>query len=71
MKGYVDPEVLVTTQWMADHMDDPQVRLVEFNEDILLYELGHIPRRSANRLDEGSERPGAARLSDARAASRR
>lgn len=43
MKGYVHPEVLVTTQWVADHLDDPQVRLVESNEDILLYDLGHIP----------------------------
>lgn len=43
MKGYVNPAVLVSTQWVADHLDDPGIRIVESNEDILLYELGHIP----------------------------
>jgi thiosulfate/3-mercaptopyruvate sulfurtransferase len=43
MKGYAYPDVLVSTQWVADHLDDPTVRLVESNEDILLYDLGHIP----------------------------
>jgi thiosulfate/3-mercaptopyruvate sulfurtransferase len=43
MKGYVTPEVLVTTQWVADHLNDPKVRIVESNEDILLYNMGHVP----------------------------
>jgi thiosulfate/3-mercaptopyruvate sulfurtransferase len=43
MKGYVHPEVLVTTEWVAEHGDDANVRLVESNEDILLYDMGHIP----------------------------
>lgn len=42
-KGYIRPEVLVSTQWVADHLNDPQVRVVESNEDILLYDQGHIP----------------------------
>jgi thiosulfate/3-mercaptopyruvate sulfurtransferase len=42
-RGYAHPEVLVSTQWVADHLSDPKVRLVESNEDILLYETGHIP----------------------------
>ncbi|MCS6871229.1 MAG: sulfurtransferase [Anaerolineae bacterium] len=42
-KGYVHPEALVSTQWVADHLNDPSVRLVESNEDILLYDQGHIP----------------------------
>ena len=42
-KGYVHPDVLVTTQWVADHLNDPSIRLVESNEDILLYDQGHIP----------------------------
>jgi len=42
-RGYAHPEVLVSTQWVADHLDDPKVRLVDSNEDILLYETGHIP----------------------------
>jgi thiosulfate/3-mercaptopyruvate sulfurtransferase len=41
--GYARPDVLVTTQWVADHLDDPQVRIVESDEDILLYDIGHIP----------------------------
>jgi thiosulfate/3-mercaptopyruvate sulfurtransferase len=42
-KGYEYPEVLVSTQWVADHLGDSDVRIVESNEDILLYDLGHIP----------------------------
>ena len=40
---YARPEVLVSTQWVADHLDDRNIRLVESNEDILLYNTGHIP----------------------------
>lgn len=40
---YAHPEVLVTTQWVADHLDDPNVRILESDEDLLLYEIGHIP----------------------------
>jgi thiosulfate/3-mercaptopyruvate sulfurtransferase len=43
MKGYAYPEVLVSTQWVADHLADRSIRIVESNEDILLYDLGHIP----------------------------
>ena len=42
-RGYAHPEVLVSTDWVAKHLDDPKVRLVESNEDILLYDTGHIP----------------------------
>jgi thiosulfate/3-mercaptopyruvate sulfurtransferase len=42
-RGYAHPEVLVSTQWVADHLKDPKVRLVESNEDILLYDTGHLP----------------------------
>src|SRR5258708_16120924 len=42
-KGYVHPEVLVSTQWVADHLNGANMRVVESNEDILLYEQGHIP----------------------------
>lgn len=40
---YDHPEFLVETSWVAQHLDDPAVRLVESNEDYLLYETGHIP----------------------------
>lgn len=43
MAGYAHPEVLVDTAWVAEHLHDPKVRLIESNEDILLYEQGHIP----------------------------
>ena len=42
-KGYVHPEVLVSTEWVAQHLDAPSIRLVESNEDVLLYDTGHIP----------------------------
>ncbi|HEX3531145.1 MAG TPA: sulfurtransferase [Thermoanaerobaculia bacterium] len=42
-RGYVHPDVLVSTDWVAGHLEDPQVRLVESNEDPLLYATGHIP----------------------------
>jgi thiosulfate/3-mercaptopyruvate sulfurtransferase len=42
-RGYVHPEVLVSTDWVADHLNDPEIRLVESNEDPLLYSTGHIP----------------------------
>lgn len=43
MTEYVHPEVLVDTGWVADHLNDPKVRLVESDEDLLLYDQGHIP----------------------------
>ena len=42
MAEYSHPELLVSTDWVAEHIDDPSVVIVESNEDILLYETGHI-----------------------------
>src|SRR5579884_2280491 len=42
MADYAHPEVLVSTQWVADHAGDPNVRLVEVDVDFSLYEKGHI-----------------------------
>lgn len=42
-KGYAFPEKVVTTEWVAAHLNDPKVRIVESNEDVLLYSRGHIP----------------------------
>ncbi len=40
---YAHPEVLVSTDWVAEHLrDTSSIRLVESNEDLLLYETGHI-----------------------------
>ncbi len=46
---YAHPEVLVDTAWVADHVNDPQVRIVEADEDVLLYDVGHI--QNAVKLD--------------------
>jgi thiosulfate/3-mercaptopyruvate sulfurtransferase len=42
-RGYAHPEVLVSTEWVREHLDDAKIRLVECDEDVLLYEVGHIP----------------------------
>lgn len=42
-RGYVHPDVLVSTDWVADHLGDLSVRVIESNEDMLLYPSGHIP----------------------------
>lgn len=41
--GYAHPETLVSTQWVEDHMEDSDLRIVESDEDVLLYEQGHVP----------------------------
>ena len=50
-RGYVHGDVLVSTDWVADHLNDPTVRIVESNEDMLLYPSGPHPRRGAGGLD--------------------
>jgi thiosulfate/3-mercaptopyruvate sulfurtransferase len=40
---YAHPERLVSTQWVAEHLADPGVVVVESDEDVLLYETGHVP----------------------------
>ena len=42
-RGYTHPEVLVSTDWVAAHLTDPSIRIIESNEDTLLYASGHIP----------------------------
>ncbi|HTP00511.1 MAG TPA: sulfurtransferase [Anaerolineales bacterium] len=41
--SYAHPEYLVETEWVADHLNDASVRVVESDEDPLLYRAGHIP----------------------------
>ncbi|MCB0330245.1 MAG: sulfurtransferase [Bdellovibrionales bacterium] len=48
-RGYVNDEVLVSTEWVATHLHDPNVRIIESNEDQLLYKSGHI--RNAVEVD--------------------
>src|SRR6266478_517947 len=40
---YAHPESLVSADWLAEHLRDPSVRVIESNEDVLLYDTGHIP----------------------------
>ena len=40
---YAHPEKLVTADWLAAHLDDPDIVIVESDEDVLLYDTGHIP----------------------------
>jgi thiosulfate/3-mercaptopyruvate sulfurtransferase len=42
-RGYAHPEMLVSTDWVAAHLDNPNIRIIESNEDPLLYSSGHIP----------------------------
>jgi len=49
MNNYSHPEYLVETNWVAEHLDNPNVRIIESDEDALLYSMGHIP--GAVRID--------------------
>jgi len=42
-RGYARPDVLVSTDWVEQHLNDPNVRVIESNEDTLLYASGHVP----------------------------
>src|SRR5215831_6437410 len=42
MAEYAHPEVLVSTQWVVDHANDPNVRLIEVDVDTSAYDQGHI-----------------------------
>ncbi|NLF77597.1 MAG: sulfurtransferase [Chloroflexi bacterium] len=42
-RGYAHAEMLVSTEWVAEHFNDPNVRIIESDEDALLYASGHIP----------------------------
>jgi thiosulfate/3-mercaptopyruvate sulfurtransferase len=41
--SYVHPEVLVSTDWVLAHHQDASIKLIEVNEDFLLFEQAHIP----------------------------
>ena len=53
IQGYAHPEALVSTDWVEQHLGDQNLRLVESNEDILLYDTGHI--ETAIKLDWHTE----------------
>ncbi|MDQ6707454.1 MAG: sulfurtransferase [Acidobacteriota bacterium] len=43
MTGYAKPEVLVTTEWVAAHANDANVRVIEVDVDTKAYDEGHVP----------------------------
>ena len=43
LAAYAHPERLVTTGWLAEHLGEPGLVVVESDEDVLLYDVGHIP----------------------------
>ena len=43
MNQYAHPEMLVTTDWVKERLNDPKVKLVEIDVDTQAYEAGHIP----------------------------
>ena len=42
MSGYANPDALVETGWLEEHLDDDGVRVIEVDEDTTAYEKGHI-----------------------------
>lgn len=42
MADYTNPDVLVDTDWLEKHVDDPDVRIIEVDEDTTAYEKGHV-----------------------------
>jgi thiosulfate/3-mercaptopyruvate sulfurtransferase len=42
-RDFSNPGALVSTDWVARHLEDPNLVLIESNEDVLLYDMGHIP----------------------------
>lgn len=58
MVDYANPGILVDTAWLADHLDDPEIRIVEVDEDTTAYEKGHIPNSLAwNWFDDLHAKP--------------
>ncbi len=52
-REYVHPEVLVSTAWVLERLTDPSVKVLEVDEDVLLYEQSHVP--GAQKLDWHTE----------------
>jgi thiosulfate/3-mercaptopyruvate sulfurtransferase len=41
---YVRPEMLVTTEWLAAHLDDPGIRIIDMRRTLAEFEAGHVPK---------------------------
>jgi len=42
MTDYANPDALVSTEWLADNLDNPNIRIIEVDEDVEAYTQGHI-----------------------------
>jgi thiosulfate/3-mercaptopyruvate sulfurtransferase len=42
-RGYAHTDALVSTDWVAQNLKNPSIRIVESDEDVLLYDTGHVP----------------------------
>ena len=42
MAAYANPDALIETDWLAERLDDPTLRVIEVDEDTTAYEKGHI-----------------------------
>jgi len=49
MTDYAKPDVLVSTEWLEEHVDDTSIRIIEVDEDTTAYDKGHV--RNAVRWD--------------------
>ena len=43
MSAYANPDALVESDWLAEHIGDEGIRVIEVDEDVTAYEKGHIP----------------------------
>ena len=43
MTEYAKPDTLVTSEWLAEHLEDPGIRILDVDEDTEAYAKGHIP----------------------------
>ncbi|MFT4087277.1 MAG: sulfurtransferase [Gordonia sp. (in: high G+C Gram-positive bacteria)] len=48
-ESFAHPERLVTTEWLSAHLGTPGLKIIESDEDVLLYDIGHIP--TAQKVD--------------------
>ncbi|HEY9313180.1 sulfurtransferase [Williamsia sp.] len=46
---YVHPERLVSTEWLSAHLGTNGLKIIESDEDVLLFDIGHIP--TAQKID--------------------
>jgi thiosulfate/3-mercaptopyruvate sulfurtransferase len=44
---YANPQALVETDWLESHVDDPNIRIIEVDEDTTAYEKGHVKGAAA------------------------